>query len=174
MGFEVGSVLVIWVIEGWWSLVLHSVCIDHLHIDVLVDDVPEGCEAEDDPHPQQAALPEMLRFEGFRLEVQVLALVIPLVSDVVPEHLSGYFDGVGLRNAQSAPRSHEVSAEILGVVVVGERGFWLGQLGLEGKCVGKGILHAECPWILLEIRVERVVIAPIVGLCVVASTEGSL
>lgn len=116
----------------------------------------------------------MLRFEGFRLEVQVLALVIPLVSDVVPEHLSGYLDGVGLRNAQSAPRSHEVSAEILGVVVVGERGFWLGQLGLEGKCVGKGILHSECPGVLLEIRVEGVVIAPIVGLCVVAATEGSL
>lgn len=68
---------------------LEQVCVSHLMIDNFSDHVPVGGQHEHDPLPDSASLPEMLRFEVFRLKVQVFTFVVPLVRNLVPDVLIG-------------------------------------------------------------------------------------
>ena len=69
VGLCVGSVLCVRVVQRRRPLILKPVTVYHLIVDNFSDDVPEGCCTQNDPIPEMSFLPEMLRVEGFRLEI---------------------------------------------------------------------------------------------------------
>lgn len=151
--FEIRGVLLVGVVEGWWALVLESVAVDHLMVDHFEEDHDVGHHGSCHPDPQQTFLTEMLGVEGFRLEVQVLALVIPLVGNIVPEDLAVWLDEVSLGDAESVSAANVIDGEVFGIVLCGEGGDGGFGGGLEWLRILVGVGDAEGAWILLEVGV---------------------
>ena len=152
-------------------MVFKAVAVDHLMVNNFSDHHYVRSEGGQHPNMQQTFLAEVLRVEGLRLEIQILALVVPLVSNICPEGLAVWLDVVRLRNAQSRSAADVVSREVFWVVVSskGRKSFaWFGLVGLS-VLVRVGI--AKRAWVCLVEGVESVIIPPIVGLGVMTTAE---
>jgi hypothetical protein len=87
VGLRVRCVFLVWEVKGRRTLELVLVSINHLIVDCFLDDSNVGVKENQTPNPKTTLLAEMLRLVALRLEVKVLTLVVPLVSNVVPNIL---------------------------------------------------------------------------------------
>ena len=85
-----------------------------------MNDSDVGVEEHKSPDPQTTFLLEMLRFVVFRLEIEVLALVVPLVGNIVPYILVVRLKQVAFSHALNWESANIVSRQVLGVVVGAE------------------------------------------------------
>ena len=87
MSLSVRGVLIIRVVQRRRSLELVLVSVNHLMVNDFLNNEPVRNQSYSEPWPDHTFLSKMLRVESFWLEVQVLALVVPLVSNIVPNLL---------------------------------------------------------------------------------------